>query len=400
MSVFSIALGILIAFVGILVAHYWPPKPVALEQVIGKQGELVQKAPQSEFDREVASSAENLKKIATSYFQAAENDFQAQEYKAAAQNYAQSITAIPTMSAYLNEGIVLLNLSDRANAEDAVVKGLKISRDDGNKTFEVAFLNILGVIYIHDGKLSTALDTLRSSQQVAGQIGYLPGQILASDYIGEVYERQRNYDAAITVLRGAASSSTDPRLVRLHARALLMLGVSYLGRNGKGDIERARRIFEEQACPIFQQLGDTLGQALCYDNLGSIAHEQGDDEKAIESFSAAYKLYVRMDSIDGQAASQFLRGELFLSQGSYSEALEACGLANDLLLRSKELQRRAEALVCMARAHRGKRNYRDALDEFLRAMKLYRRLQDQPAEAEISALMTETRQQQSVGEGR
>lgn len=171
----GVCLPVVLFIAGVLI-QLWLPKPTTLEQVTSRQGEPLQKAPQSEFDREVNRSADNLKRTATEYFDAAEDDAKGQDYKGASENYAKSIAAIPTMAAYLNQGLSYLNLSDRPRAEAAFQNGIQMSRDEQNKAFEVAFLDCLGSVYLHEGQPSAALDTLQQALTVGRQPGLHTGK--------------------------------------------------------------------------------------------------------------------------------------------------------------------------------------------------------------------------------
>lgn len=362
-----LAIGLAIA--SLLIGHYWPSK-TTLELVTSRQGDLVQKAPQSEFDEELNRSADNLKTEAREYFRAAENDFAAQNYARAAKNYASSIAAIPTLSGYLNEGLVYLDLSDRTNAEAALQKGLQMSRDQQNNGFEVGFLDNLGLIYLHEGKPNVAMDTLQQALAASVQLESLPGQAFALTYIGELYEREGKYDDAISSLQNAIEISTDRRLEDIHLRAIGLLGVSHLGRNGPGDVDLAQQIVQEQFCPKTKQSGFRLAQALCFDNLGAISLRQGNYPGAMHSFSSAYDLYKQAGSSDGQAASLNSTATALMALGKFPESLTASTEAYELYVRTGEPHGQAISLINMANARADQHNIPEALQLLRRALPL------------------------------
>jgi hypothetical protein len=75
--------------------------------VPGRHGEFTQKATLTGFERELKEASDENERKARDYFKAAEHDIIAQRYPDAAINYQKSINLLPTMSGYLNLGIVL-----------------------------------------------------------------------------------------------------------------------------------------------------------------------------------------------------------------------------------------------------------------------------------------------------
>jgi len=378
--------GIIITGVALVIGHYWPSKPTPVF-VTTEEGDVFQKAPQSEFERELSRSANSLKTVAKEYFSAAENDFAAQNYGSAAQNYANSIAEIPTLSAYLNEGLVYLDLSDRTNAETAFQKGLQLSRDQQDKGFEIGFRDNLGLIYLHEGKPKLAMETLKQALEASLQLGSPPGQAFAQTYLGELYERQGKFDDAISTLQDARDASTDPRLADIHLRAIGLLAISHLGRNGRGDVDLAQQILEEQFCPKTAQLGLHLAHAMCLDNLGAIALTQKKYEDASKSFSSAYALYKQYGSQDGQAASLDFTAEECIAFGKLAEALNDSKEAYDLYVKTGEPHGQANSLINMADVREAEHNSPEALRLLQQALPLAEQTGDSPMKAGILQLV-------------
>ncbi len=161
-----------------------------LELIQGSHGEVIQRASITGFEKELEDAANEQKKEAGDYFNAAETDFKSWRYLEATNNYQKSINALPTMSAYLNLGLALLYVSDFQRAKDAFASGLAIAQKKENKLFEGAFIGNIGLVYINQGNLGKASDYSTTALEIYRKMGYPEGQATALNVIGNIYLEQ------------------------------------------------------------------------------------------------------------------------------------------------------------------------------------------------------------------
>ena len=171
--------------------------PEALETIIAPNGQTIQKATVSGFDKELQDAAEERRNEAKKYFDAGEKDFKANNYSSAANNYRASIDRLPTMSACLNAGTSFYNSSDYQGAERAYQEGLKLAQQKGDKSFEAAFLGNIGNVYYGKGKLDDALNYHQQALALFKTIGNPLGQANALGNIGLVYADKGKLDDAL-----------------------------------------------------------------------------------------------------------------------------------------------------------------------------------------------------------
>ena len=163
----------------------------------------VQKATTSGFDKELEDAATERQKEAKVFFEAAERDFDAKRYQAAATGYQKSVEVLATMSAYLNLGTVLSTIAEFTKAQDAFIAGLQIGRRKKNSQFEAALLNNIGGVYATQGKLKEALASCQTALQLYKQASNSLGQANALNNIGSVYYDQGKWEEALDRLRQA-----------------------------------------------------------------------------------------------------------------------------------------------------------------------------------------------------
>ncbi len=261
----------------------------SLEQIPGPRGEQTQKATLTGFKKEVKEAAAEAAKEAEGYFSAAERDFKARHYKEAAENYQKSINALPTMSAYLNLGISLFNISDFPKAENAWTSGLRIARKKGNKRLEAAFLGNMGIVYSNQGKVDEALKSFQQALEIDKRIGNPLGQANQLGNIGIVYSNQGKLDEAL----------------KSHQAAL----------------------------KIHKRIGNPLGQAQNLGNIGIVYFAQGKLDEALKSHQAALKIHKRIGNPLGQAQDLGNIGIVYAEQGKKRDALDLLNQARDIYLK-------------------------------------------------------------------
>jgi len=75
---------------------------------------------------------------------------------------------------------------------------------------------------------------------------------------------------------------------------MLHNGISNSGNDAAKEGGEAARAAYQQALPLYQEIGDILGEADCIRSLGEIALARSDHEAALKSFDEALALYERI----------------------------------------------------------------------------------------------------------
>ena len=127
--------------------------------------------------------------------------------------------------------------------------------------------------------------------------------------------------------RSGRSSATPPGT----ARSLLSLGTVAAE---QGDQERAIEL-SERAAELYDESDDRRGHALAISNLGGIALERGEYAKAAELSEQAYGLFETLEDSEGMAFALVNQGFAALSEHQHERALE---LLREALRRLAELE--------------------------------------------------------------
>ena len=132
---------------------------------------------------------------------------------------------------------------------------------------------------------------------------------------GAARARQGRYADAVPYLEGAAAEAQrlDDQPTLAHCYYLLDWALTDLGRPEAAD-------YREQALPIYERLGDLVGQATVLNNLGIDAYYEGRWDTARELYERCRELCHRSGNVvmDGTALNNI--GEILSDQGHLGEA--------------------------------------------------------------------------------
>lgn len=81
-------------------------------------------------------------------------------------------------------------------------------------------------------------------------------------------------------------------------------------------------IYFDRSLQLREKMGDSLGMADCYNNLGMVFDDQGDTIRAMKSYKMASLVYDRIQELDGQAATFNNIAGIYYKRGQYNLALD------------------------------------------------------------------------------
>jgi tetratricopeptide (TPR) repeat protein len=242
-----------------------------------------------------------------------------------------------------------------ANVRTLAGQSRQVGGPDGAGTITALtseFINLVEVIRTrlpHESDLAPAVSDLLEFQRFTG---------LGDDQLA---------------LQALASSSTPST----QAALALALGLLY-DRRGRND--RARELFG-QALPLFQQVGDVLGEANCLRNLGRVEFLESRNDRARELFGQALPLYQQVGSVLGEANCLRNLGRVEFRESRNDRARELFGQALPLYQQVGDVLGEANCLSNLGEVEfRESRNDR-ARELFDRAIPLYQQVGDVLGEA-------------------
>jgi tetratricopeptide (TPR) repeat protein len=177
-------------------------------------------------------------------------------------------------------GNVYRALADYPQACDCYLHALEIHRVHGEKRYEEVALGNLGMVYLALGEFSEAIVALENARQLSHEVGTVQDEVDDLLHLSIVYRELNNFESARERLHVG--------LQMAHANGLKQESGALLDSLGNlhwalGNQLEAKSCFE-QARAISQEIRDLHQQSSSLLNLGSLALEEGNIEKAIRLF--------------------------------------------------------------------------------------------------------------------
>jgi diguanylate cyclase (GGDEF)-like protein len=141
---------------------------------------------------------------------------------------------------------------------------------------------------------------------------------MISFYQGRLGEWREAEDVAREAV-SAAEHADDPRLL---ADALTRLGMSMMDRRSEESTD-----YYHRALTLFREVGDRLGEARCYINIGIIHHRAGEATSAEAAFDHALEAAKSAHAVDLAGLAALNLGVLYLRRGQRDLATERFGEA-------------------------------------------------------------------------
>ncbi len=180
-------------------------------------------------------------------------------------------------------GIRARNRSQFALALNLHKKALEAASQGESLEFKVLSLNMLGVVYRRTDAIKTALDYNKEALELAESVedpsdGLKRSINVSLNSIGNLYLLLKQYDLAISQFK--------------------------------------------KSLKLEENLGNKLGMAINYQNIGEALEEQGKLDEAMENYRTALAYDEKLGSARGQAICKNSIAQIYIKQGNSNEALK------------------------------------------------------------------------------
>lgn len=182
---------------------------------------------------------------------------------------------------------IYLDEMDYKTAATNFSESLKLRRRISDSAGMANNLMNLGGISYYLGSFSEATDYYYRALRIANELKNTDHSALALMNLSNVHTRQNNHSKAIEYLVQALEYYRSSGSRKSESDVLLNLGITYYK---MGEIKKAENVYLE-SLKIKEELGnDFSGMMKLYNNLGMIAREYGDDNKAMEYYASTLDL--------------------------------------------------------------------------------------------------------------
>jgi CHAT domain-containing protein/Tfp pilus assembly protein PilF len=261
-------------------------------------------------------------------------------------------------------------LQDQQAALKALVRTERLSA--GDQPLEATVRQLAGELRYALGDLDGAISEDRRALELRQRLGDHDREIVISNNLGHVLQLRGHYDEAATLFDQALAlwKAGDDPIKR--AKALINRGQLH---RQLGEMEQARERFSA-ALAIFREMKDTNQEAVTLTALGAIALEAGKPGAALEPLQTA--LALRPSGSRGRAVTQNTLGAVYRQLGRPEDARRAYAEALQIFRDFHDPREQASSLGNLGRLEAATGHGAAALEDFDRALELFRTLADSP----------------------
>lgn len=195
----------------------------------------------------------------------------------------------------------------RMAARDDLVARVRLARKEGT-------------VHERGGRYATALRAYGKALTLAAEVGDEAARTAQKAHLAVAYAgvrfRQGKLDEAVHWAREAAGYALAVEDLPTLANAYYLLNASFMD---LGKHEEAA-VFQDIALPIYEQLGDLLGQANVLNNLGVNAYYEGRWTESLELYERSRSARERAGDVVGAATAANNIGEILSDQGHLARA--------------------------------------------------------------------------------
>ncbi|MDY6941304.1 MAG: CHAT domain-containing tetratricopeptide repeat protein, partial [Cyanobacteriota bacterium] len=236
-------------------------------------------------------------------------------------------------------------------------------------------LTALGQLYTRLGQFQAAIDTSETAQSIWQEIDYRTGEAIVLDDLGTVFARLGDTERALTLYdRALAIAGEVNEGAGYEASILVNEGAAYADlqeyQTAREKYDRALAIWEELEGTGISPITIARQKAATLNNVGYALRQQGEDLETIELYERALPLWQQVGDRLGEASTLTNLGVAYANLGDATQALDFYDRALPLRQVTGDRRGEAETLYRIARAERERGNTQEALEKIERAIEI------------------------------
>jgi tetratricopeptide (TPR) repeat protein/MinD-like ATPase involved in chromosome partitioning or flagellar assembly len=255
----------------------------------------------------------------------------------------------------------------------------KIESESNRQRYESMWLNTMGDLLSRQGRYDRAIQALKRSAEIKGNLGMTSEHALILNSLGGVLQKQGRFEEAVEALRRSATIEEELGNARGQAMVLHNLG-SVLQRQGRFD--EAANTFKK-CLGLFEELEDQRGLWNILNDLGGLLQRQGRFDEAAESFIRSNDISVQLNDQRGQAMSLNSLGGVLQRQDRFDEAINVLQRSYEIYLEQEDQRGQAMVLNSLGGVLQRQSRFDEAVDVFQRSAVLEEALADLRGQAMV-----------------
>jgi tetratricopeptide (TPR) repeat protein len=256
---------------------------------------------------------------------------------------------------------------DAANLETMILRSLNLWLTNGN----LKAANALAEYGKYSGAPFTA--PLRRAVELCGEDALWRGEKAnCIKRLGDIALARSDHDTARRLYGQAQPLYEQVGDVLGQANCILRLGDIALARS---DHDAARDCYT-RAQPLYEQVGDVLGQANCIQSLGDIALARSDHDAARDCYTRAQPLFEQVGSVLGQANCIQSLGDIARERSDHDAARDCYTRAQPLFEQVGSVLGQANCILRLGDIARERGETAEARARYGDALRRYQRIQE------------------------
>ncbi|MCD4746267.1 MAG: sensor histidine kinase, partial [Bacteroidales bacterium] len=218
--------------------------------------------------------------------------------------------------AFKNMGLISFQKSEYSEAEDFINKSIEIIRETDKKSDLASLYNTLGYINADQGIYTTAVDYMLDALKIYEEIENLRGIAAANNNIGLVYYRLKNLEKAIIYFKKSLKIAEDSTVEYNISGPTHNLGLAYYS-SGKND---SALIFFKKSLKEDEKSKNRYGMLLSLNDIAAVYSDMKSLDLATSNYIKAQKLAIELGDKSMIAASTINLGQIAFENGDLDKA--------------------------------------------------------------------------------